>query len=143
MNEVAEHWQRVVFLTLPDGRQPAQEFLSRIDPRMRDRLLKYLGEVVSDTRRAAAPSGAWKPMRDGLGGVWEIRCTGPRRSHYRLFVLVDKIAVGTKELPRFVVLDGAEKANATLLPESFYRRVEILTTEYWRSLDAPAPEGPG
>ena len=78
-------------------------------------------------------------MREGLGGVWEIRCTGPGRKHYRLFVLVDKIAVGSKELPRFVVLDGAVKANATLLPESFYRHVEYLTTEYWRSLDHPAP----
>lgn len=135
MNEVAEHWQRVVFLTLPDGSQPAQEFLESIDSRISIRLGHLIAKIASDSRAAATPSGYWKPMRAELGGVWEIRCTGPGRVHYRLFVLVDRVAQGSADEPRLILLDGARKQNATLLPEKFYVHLEELTSEYWLSLD--------
>lgn len=125
---------RVAFLRKGDGTNPAWDFLQSIDPRVRDKLLLLLDAVTRDHRLASRPSGYWKPMRAGLAGVWELRCVGPGRTHYRLFVLIDRIAKGSDENPHFVILTGARKANATLLPEAFYESVEALTTEYWLSI---------
>lgn len=123
----------VDFLELPNGERPAETFLDRIDERISDRLTKLI-EHLAQTHRTARPSGSWKPMRDALAGVWEVRCVGPGRTHYRLFVLIDRVAQGSEDRPHFVLLDGAKKANGSLLPSSFYRQLEELTTAYWISL---------
>lgn len=125
---------RVSFLRRTDGTEPGWDFLMRVEPRVRDKLVVLLNAITKDQRLASKPSGYWKPMRAGLTGVWELRCVGPGRTHYRLFVLIDRVARGNEAEPHFVVLAGAKKANAKLLPESFYLEIEALTTDYWLSI---------
>ena len=123
----------VSFLELASGARPAEDFLASIDERVRDKIVRILAAILADPKSAGTANGFWKPLRADLAGVWEVRCIGPGRVHYRVLVLVDKISRGSASLPRFVLLTGATKQNATLLPSSFYVELEELTTLYWRS----------
>lgn len=124
----------VGFLQTEVGARPAEDFLSSTDQKMHDKILRILAAIIGDPKSAMRPNGFWKPLRADLAGVWELRCIGPGRVHYRLFVLIDKIGNGTESSPCFVLLTGATKPNATLLPKGFYVELENLTTLYWHSI---------
>lgn len=123
----------ISFLEDDSGARLAEIFLNSIDERVRDKIVRIVAAILTDPKSAGRANGFWKPLRADLAGVWEVRCIGPGRVHYRLFVLVDKIRRGSESAPHFVLLTGAAKANATLLPGSFYDELEDLTTLYWRS----------
>lgn len=123
--------ERVVFLKLRNGLEPAKEFLLNIDPRIATRLASLLDYIANSAPGELRPSANWLPLRGTLAGLWEVRCVGPGRIHYRLFVLLDRIAAGTESNPVFVILDGKSKFNGTLLPRGVYRELEEMVDLYY------------
>ncbi|MFZ4895722.1 hypothetical protein ACL9RL_14850 [Plantibacter sp. Mn2098] len=84
---------------------------------------------------AAAPpkrfsgGGYWEAMRRAMTGWYEVRVDGPRRTHYRLYCLLDYEAHQTDK-PLLVIIDGRMKAFRTTLSDRDYAQVRDLGAEY-------------
>lgn len=64
-----------------------------------------------------------------MTGWFEVRVDGSRRSHHRLFCLLDYDALG-RDKPLLVVVDGRSKPFQTVLTDADYTRVRALGAEY-------------
>jgi hypothetical protein len=67
-------------------------------------------------------------MHGQMGGFYEIRVDGPKRTHYRLFCLLDNDAQGHG--PLLVILCGESKRFRSTLSDAAYGRVQALGSEY-------------
>lgn len=137
----------VVYYRAPDGTVPAEEFLDSCPPNVEATIL-----AVLETVRAAPPpqfsgGGKWKAMHGSMGSYYEIRVTGPGRTHYRLFCRLEN---GTREElaergfdePKIVVLNGLSKAHRTEFSDREYRRkVRDLGDDYLATLPRPIAQG--
>ncbi len=85
--------------------------------------------VAAAPPKRFAGGGYWEAMRGDMAGWFEVRVDGPKRTHYRLFCLLDYEAQGV-DRPLLVVVDGRSKPFRTVLDERDYRAVRALGDEY-------------
>ena len=95
--------------------------------------------------RAAPPpqfsgGGKWEAMHGAMGGYYEIRVTGPGRTHYRLFCRLDngtaqELAARGFDRPQIVAINGMSKKHLTEFSDKEYRKdVRDLGDDYVRTL---------
>jgi hypothetical protein len=126
----------VVYYRAPDGSIPAEKFLDSCPTKVEATILAVLEAV----RRAPPPQfsggGKWEAMHGAMGGYYEIRVTGPGRTHYRLFCILDngseeELAARGFDRPQIVVLNGMVKQHRTEFSDREYRkRVRDLGDDY-------------
>jgi Txe/YoeB family toxin of Txe-Axe toxin-antitoxin module len=88
--------------------------------------------AVLEAVRAAPPpafsgGGKWEAMHGSMAGYYEIRVTGPRRRHYRLFCMLDngsdeELAQRGFQGPQIAVINGMVKDHMTEFSDAEYRR---------------------
>jgi Txe/YoeB family toxin of Txe-Axe toxin-antitoxin module len=130
----------VVYYQAPDGSIPANAFLDSCPTKVEATILAVLEAV----RRAPPPQfsggGKWEAMHGAMGGYYEIRVTGPGRTHYRLFCMLDngsreELAERGFDRPQIVVLNGMSKRHRTEFSEREYRKqVRDLGDDYLATL---------
>jgi hypothetical protein len=130
----------VVYYRAPDGSIPAEEFLALCPTKVEATILAVLEAV----RRAPPPKfsggGKWEAMRGAMGGYYEIRVTGPGRTHYRLFCILDngseeELAERGFDQPQIVVLNGMAKRHRTEFSDREYmKHVRDLGEDYLATL---------
>lgn len=112
-----------------ERRVPGQVFLSRCPTGVRAKIVAVVTAVAAAPPRRFAGGGYWEAMHGAMTGWFEVRVDGPRRSHYRLFCLLDYEALG-RDKPLLVVVDGRYKAFRTTLSDEDYAEVRALGEEY-------------
>jgi hypothetical protein len=87
--------------------------------------------------------GKWEAMHGNMGGYYEVRVTGPGRTHHRLFCRLDN---GTEaelrkrgfDRPQIVAINGLAKPNAKLFTDAEYKKhVRDLGDDYLSKLPRP------
>jgi len=79
-------------------------------------------------------------MHGAMGGYYEIRVTGPGRTHYRLFSLLDngsadELAERGFDRPQIAVINGMSKPHRTEFSDADYRKhVRNLGDDYLAQL---------
>ncbi len=68
-------------------------------------------------------------MHGSMTGWFEIRVSGPGRTHYRWFCLLDYEAKDATR-PLLVIVDGRTKAFRNTLPDTEYAAVRTLGEHY-------------
>lgn len=131
----------------PTGPAPGEDFLDGCPTKVAATI-----EAVLEIVRDAPPprfsgGGKWEAMHGSMGGYYEIRVTGPQRTQYRLFCLLDNgspqelAARGFKD-PQIVVITGMAKPVRTTFTDADYRkRVRDLGDRYRATLPRPIAEG--
>lgn len=73
----------------------------------------------------------WEAMHGEMRGIFEVRVDGtPRRTHYRLYCVLDYQAKGFDK-PLLAVIDGRRKPFRTTLTERDYAAVRKHVAGYW------------
>lgn len=97
--------------------------------------------VLEEVRKAPPPKfsggGFWEAMHGSMSGYYEIRRTGPSRSQYRLFCVLEngsdpELKRRGLDRPQIVVINGLMKPVATLFSEREYKKqVRNLGDDYF------------
>jgi Txe/YoeB family toxin of Txe-Axe toxin-antitoxin module len=126
----------IVFYMKEDGAVPGEEFLDRCPPKVE----ATIDAVLDAVRRAPPPAfsggGRWEAMHGSMAGYYEVRVTGPSRTHYRLFCMLenatpDELAQRGFDSPQIVIISGMVKPNASLFTDAEYRKnVRLLGDDY-------------
>lgn len=128
----------IVLVLAPDGTVPASEFLDSVPLSIAARIRAVAVAVAEAPPTRFAGGGYWEAMHDEMSGWFEIRVTGsPRRTHYRVFCLLDLVpdpglGLGVEQRPRLVLVDGRSKPFRTVLDDSEYEAVRALG-DFYRS----------
>jgi hypothetical protein len=137
----------IVYYQAADGAVPAEGFLDTCPIGVETDLLAVLEAVRAAPPPAFSGGGMWEAMHGTMSGYYEIRTTGPpKRTHYRLFCLLDNGSrqdLGKRgfETPQIAVIAGMSKRNATLFTEREYRkRVRALGDRYLSTFPRPIAE---
>lgn len=86
--------------------------------------------VAAAPPKRFAGGGYWEAMHGDMTGWFEVRVDGPpRRTHYRLFCLLD-YDTSAAQAPLLVIIDGRAKAFRTTLSSRDYASVKRLGDEY-------------
>ena len=114
----------------PTTATPGQAFLTACPEKVRATMRAVLIAVAAAPPKRFAGGGYWEAMHGDLTGWFEVRVDGPpRRTHYRLFCLLDYEASPT-QAPLLVIIDGRAKAFRTTLSSRDYAAVKQLGDEY-------------
>lgn len=114
----------------PAQAAPGKDALESFPVKVRATMRAVLAAVASAPPKRFAGGGYWEAMHGDMTGWFEVRVDGPpRRTHYRLFCLLDYEAASA-EKPLLVVVDGRSKPFRTLLSEAEYRSIRNLGQEY-------------
>jgi hypothetical protein len=108
--------------------------------------------AVLEAVRAAPPpqfsgGGKWEAMHGAMNGYYEIRVTGPGRTHYRLFCRLDngtaeELADRGFDRPQIAVISGMFKANLTEFSDREYKKhVRDRGDDYLATLPRPIASG--
>ncbi|MGH2969398.1 MAG: hypothetical protein ACRDK0_10090 [Solirubrobacteraceae bacterium] len=130
----------VVYYKASDGRVPAEDFLDSCPAKVEARILAVLEAVRAAPPPQFSGGGKWEAMHGDMGGYYEIRVTGPGRTHYRLFCMLDngsddEPAERGFNQPQIVVVNGMFKAHRTEFSDREYRKnVRDLGDRYRASL---------
>lgn len=108
---------------------PGRDFLNGCETKVRATMRAVLVAVAQAPPKRFAGGGYWEAMHGDMTGWFEVRVDGARRSHHRLFCLLDYDAVG-RAGPLLVVIDGRSKPFRTTLTDADYTRIRALGTEY-------------
>lgn len=120
----------VVFYRAPDGSMPARAYLASVPTTIRARIRNVAIAVAEAPPTRFAGGGMWEAMHGALTGWFEIRVDGtPRRTHYRVFCLLDYEAHGA-EKPLLVLVDGRTKPFRTTLADADYAAVRTFGDDY-------------
>lgn len=112
---------------------PASTFIEACPPTIRARLRETAIAVAESPPNRFAGGGKWEAMHGDMSGWFEIRVDGtPRRTHYRLYCLLDYQAEGAKK-PYLVIVDGRAKPFRTTLGPAEYDQVKALGVDYLSS----------
>jgi hypothetical protein len=109
-------------IDLPRGLVPARKFINDCPVSIRAKLRNILIEVANAPPKRFSGGGYWEAMHGALTGWHEVRVTGPGRTQYRLFCLLDYEALGLDK-PLLVVITGMAKSNGTKFSENDYFKV--------------------
>ena len=126
----------VVYYQAPDGSIPAEEFLDSCPTKVEATILAVLEAVRPAPPPQFSGGGKWEVMHGAMGGYYEIRVTGPGRTHYRLFCMLDngsgqELAERGFDQPQIVVLNGMSKRHRTEFSDREYRKhVRALGDDY-------------
>lgn len=109
---------------------PAREFLNDVCPeKVRRTFRAVLIAVAKAPPKSFAGGGYWEAMHGNMSGWYEVRVDGPKRTHYRLFCLLDyDHPLENKSL--LVVITGMHKLFTTKFSDSDYEKVRLLGAEY-------------
>ena len=114
----------------PTTPTPGQAFLAACPEKVRATMRAVLIAVAAAPPKRFAGGGYWEAMHGGMTGWFEVRVDGPpRRTHYRLFCLLDYEASSGGN-PLLVIVDGRAKAFRTTLSSRDYEAVRRLGNEY-------------
>src|SRR3954454_20570451 len=108
----------IVYYKDAKERVPADDFLSECPTKIEATILAVL-EIVRDAPPPQfSGGGKWEAMHGAMGGYFEIRVTGPGRTHYRLFCRLDngtaeELAKRGFDRPQIAVINGLSKAHRT------------------------------
>lgn len=114
----------------PASSTPGQAFMAACPDKVRATMRAVLIAVASAPPKKFAGGGYWEAMHGDMTGWFEVRVDGtPRRTHYRLFCLLDYDALhgGT---PLLAIIDGRSKPFRTTLSSRDYAAVRRLGDEY-------------
>ena len=125
----------IVFYQDPHGNVPAREFLDACPVKVAAKVLAVLDAVRAAPLPAVSGGGLWEAMRGTMSGFYEVRVTGPGRSHYRLFCLLENGDQAHLDAcgfagPRIVLIDGGVKPNAALFADAYYEDIQRKGTAY-------------
>lgn len=137
----------IVYYAAADGSAPGEDFLDGCPTKVAATI-----EAVLEIVRDAPPprfsgGGKWEAMHGSMGGYYEIRVTGPQRTQYRLFCLLDngspeELAARGFVEPQIVVLTGMAKPIRTTFTDAEYKKhVRDLGDRYRTTLPRPIAEG--
>jgi hypothetical protein len=132
-----------VYYEAEDGSVPAEDFLDSCPAKVEAALLAVLESVREAPPPAFSGGGKWEAMHGSMGGYYEIRATGPGRTQYRLFCILDNAdADGLAERgftePQIAVISGMEKPTRELFTDREYKRhVRDLGDRYRSTLPRP------
>ena len=95
-------------------------------------MVAVLSAVADAPPPAFSGGGKWEAMHDEMAGLYEVRVDGPKRTHYRLFCLLERDDSRTLGLggPSIIVIDGRSKPFKTEIPSAEYAKVKKLADEY-------------
>ncbi|MFL1376636.1 hypothetical protein [Nocardiopsis protaetiae] len=127
----------VVLYRAQDGTFPADIYLDSVPATIRARIRNVAIQVAEAPPSRFAGGGMWEAMHGSMTGWFEIRVDGtPRRTHYRMFCLLDYKAEG-QEKPLLVLVDGRTKQPRTILSEAEYDSVRALGEDYFSKQPRP------
>lgn len=108
---------------------PAMAFLDECP--VAARLLAVVKAVADTPPPAFAGGGKWEAMHGEMSGLYEARCDGPGRYHYRLFCVLERdgAALGLGG-PSVVIITGMGKPFRTTFSDRDYAKVRALGDEY-------------
>jgi len=138
-------WE-IVYYQAADGTVPAGDFLDECPTKVEATILAVLEAVRAAPPPAFSGGGKWEAMSGPMSGYYEVRVTGPGRTHYRLFCILDngspaELAERGLSAPTIAVLAGLVKDNATTFPDSTYKkRVRRLGDRYRETSPRPIAE---
>jgi Txe/YoeB family toxin of Txe-Axe toxin-antitoxin module len=133
----------IVFYRAPSGDIPGEAFLDSCPAKVEANIAAVLDAVRRAPPPAFSGGGKWEAMHGTMKGYYEVRATGPGRTHYRLFCLLengsdDELAERGFDEPQIVVISGMAKANATTFSDAEYRvGVRDLGEDYLSRLPRP------
>lgn len=114
----------------PAETAPGRDALNGFPPKVRATMRAVLAAVASAPPKRFAGGGYWEAMHGEMTGWFEVRVDGPpRRTHYRLFCLLDYEDT-SRAKPLLVIVDGRSKPFRTTLSPSDYREVRALGDEF-------------
>lgn len=122
---------RVVFYA-PEANttSPGEDFLNSCPSGIRGRFLTLLVEIAKAPPFRFRGGGLWEAMHGDMTGWFEIRVDSNRSSHYRLFCVLDQVALNYQE-HLLVVITGRTKKYRTTLAANEYRKIKKLGDEYF------------
>jgi hypothetical protein len=111
---------------------PGRAFLDQIPEKVAARMVAVLQAVAVAPPPSYSGGGYWEAMHGEMAGTYEVRVDGqPKRTHYRLFCLLERdgASVGL-DGPSVVVIAGKKKPFQTVLSKADYRDVLRLADEF-------------
>ncbi len=129
----------VVYFKAADGRIPAENFLEDCPAKVEARFYAVLEAVRTAPPPQFSGGGYWEAMHGDMGGVYEIRLTGPGRRQFRLFCLLDNAdAEGLEkrgfDRPQIAVITGMVKNSGERFSDRDYGKVRKLGDDYMAHL---------
>jgi hypothetical protein len=130
----------VVYYATASGKVPAEDFLDSCPVRVEATLLAVLEAVRAAPPPTFSGGGLWEAMHGSMNGYYEVRTTGPNRSQYRLFCILDngsaeELAERGFDRPQIAVINGMCKPSRTRFQEREYRKhVRALGEDYRSTL---------
>lgn len=119
------------FYKKADGSLPAREYLNALPPKIVAKMRAVIEAVAKAPPLSFAGGGYWESMKGEMNGWFEIRIDGPpNRTHYRMFCLLDYVAIGS-QVPLLVLVDGRTKKFRTTLKPAEYAAVKREGDRYW------------
>lgn len=119
----------IVYAKFADGCVPGRAFLKSCPDGVRDKFRAVLIAVAGAPPHKFSGGGYWEAMKGDMRGFHEVRIDGPKRTHYRLFCLIDARAAAAAR-PYLVILDGRRKPFRTKLKQSDYSAIRELGKEF-------------
>ena len=109
---------------------PGREFLDSLPEKVRVMMLAVLKAVAEAPPPSFSGGGYWEAMHGDMTGYYEVRVNGPKRRHYRLFCVLERMGqdVGLGG-PSIVVLTGKDKAFRTKLTSADYTEVRAVADD--------------
>lgn len=125
----------VVYCEARDGSVPAIEFLDGCPVKVAANLLAVLEAVAEAPPPQYSGGGKWEAMHGSMGGLYEVRASGPQREQFRLFCLLenaepDELAQRGLDGPAIAVITGLRKPWRTTFDQRDYGVVRSLADEY-------------
>ena len=130
----------VVYYERANGDVPAEDFLDSCPPKVEATILAVLEAVRQAPPPAFSGGGKWEAMHGSMGGYYESRVTGPGRTQYRLFCILDNadtegLAERGFDEPQIAVINGMCKPNRELFTDGDYSKyVRELGDDYLSTL---------
>lgn len=125
----------IVYYATKAGTVPADDFLDGCPVKVEATILAVLEAVRAAPPPSFSGGGKWEAMHGALGGIYEIRVTGPGRRHYRLFCVLDngskaQLAERGFDRPHIAVITGMVKNHGQVFSNRDYAKVRALGEEY-------------
>ncbi len=114
-----------------DCRVPAREFLDACPTPVAAKLIAVVKAVADAPPPMFSGGGKWEAMHGAMNGFYEVRVDGPKRRHYRLFCVLERLgAEHGLDGPSLVLITGKDKPFRSVLSEADYAEVRSLGREF-------------
>jgi len=117
----------ISYYRAPNDSVPGEDYLDACPSKVEANLLAVIEAVRDAPPPAFSGGGKWEAMHGTMGGYYEARATGPGRTQYRLFCVLEN--AGKAELsrrgfkqPQIVLINGMTKPVAELFSDADYKK---------------------